>query len=143
MQRCYPSPEEKKGWFEQALRDRDWAVLRDGDNTGATYFQRLLESKRCCHCPPATDAMPYGIFQYAGTAWGQSCGLQARLSIHPQGLSTQDLAWLNSEWCSFREGDPREQQSTILAWERGEADSPSVSRHIYPSPSPSSCLSAW
>lgn len=58
--------------FEQALRDRDWAVRRDGDNTGALHFGRPSESRECCHCPPAADAMPHGIFQYTGTAWGGS-----------------------------------------------------------------------
>lgn len=114
MQRCYPSLEEKKGWFEQALRDRDWAVHGDGDNTVTIHFWRSSESRGCSRCPPTTDAMPYSIFQYAGTAWSRGFPpSQAGMSTCPQGLSAQDLAQGKAKFCAegwwfCREGDPRE-----------------------------------
>lgn len=70
--------------------------------------------------------MPYGIFRHAGTAWGRSCPPgQIGTSICPQGLSAQDLAqgkakfWAEG-WWSWREADPSEGESTILAREGAE-----------------------
>lgn len=55
-QQCYLSPKEKKGCLKQVLRDRDWAVRGEGDNTGTIHFWRSLDSKECCHCPPSAHA---------------------------------------------------------------------------------------
>ena len=149
MQRCYPSPEEQTGWSEQALRDRDWAVHEDGDNTGTTHFWRSFEPRGCCHCPPTADTMLYSIFQYPSTARGRSCAPgQVGMSTCPEGLCAQDLAqgeaqfWAEGLW-SCREGDPREGESTVLAWEGAEVHGPRATGHIYPPPSHPLCLSAW
>lgn len=60
-----PAPGRKKGWFEQAVRDRDWAVLGDGDNTGAIHFWRSYESRGCCHCPPTANT-PFSMLAQLG-----------------------------------------------------------------------------
>lgn len=58
--------------------------------------------------------MPYSIFQYACTAWGQSCPQgQAKTPTCPQGLSAQDLAQGKAKFCAGRSwscstGEPRE-----------------------------------
>lgn len=93
--------------------------------------------------------MPDSIFQYAGTAWGQSCPPgQVGMSTCPQGLSGQDLAqgkakfWAEG-WWSCREGDPKEGENIILAQEGAVARGLRDSGHIYTSPSQPSCLRAW